>query len=81
MAAPRLWKGRGPGRNPATNHLPLRRSHGTSPAQTSDDLPLPEAPTTATNGTSATLSTSARVTSSRPKKKRASSSRKANSPR
>src|SRR5512135_3087894 len=57
-AAPRaiawLRKGYLPGRNTTVSHVPRdgdsRRNLGSSPAITTDDLPLPEAPTTATSG-------------------------------
>ena len=46
---------------------PSRRSRGTRPARTTELLPEPDAPTTVTNGRSATISASASTTSPRPK--------------
>ena len=73
----RLFRGRAVG-TIVTTSQPLSRSalsFGTRPARTTDDLPLPEAPTTATNGWRMTAAASRLVSSSRPKKRGASSSR------
>ena len=47
-------------------------SSGATPARSTDDLPLPEAPTTARNGCRRSRSTMSATTSSRPKKRSAS---------
>ncbi len=62
-----------------------RRSRGSAPAGTTEDLPLPEAPTTQTSRASetrarASVPISSRVSSSRPKKIAASASSKASVP-
>ena len=57
------------------------RRRGIRPARTTDDLPLPDAPTTATREVRSTASTSFSVNASRPKKKAASSSRNGRRPR
>ncbi len=55
-------------------------SRGITPAATSDDLPLPLAPTTATNGCAVIRATSASISRSRPKKIGASAAVNARSP-
>ena len=73
-----------PGRKEAICHFIILvscRKRGTNPANTTLDLPLPEAPTTATNGFLLTALAKLAVNSSRPQKSSASSSLKANKPR
>ena len=67
------------GRDPSAKRLPERNA-GIIPARTSDDLPLPEAPTTARNLSSRMRPTSFAVKTSRPKKREASSSLKNRNP-
>jgi len=58
-----------------------RRNAGTSPANTTELLPEPDAPTTPMSDRWPTLSISTRVNASRPTKKASSSSRNGSSPR
>ena len=58
-----------------TTSAPRRRNSGTSPACTSELLPDPDGPTTATNGSAATRSTRWVTSSSRPQNSPASASR------
>ena len=58
-----------------TNPPSPRRRRGIRPARTTDDLPLPDAPTTATNGWRASVAASVSVKAARPKKNGSSSSR------
>ena len=57
-----------------------RQIAATRPARTNDDLPLPEAPTTATKRASASRARTSATSASRPKKNAASSGWKARSP-
>ena len=59
---------------PVTSGRAPARSAGTSPARTSEDLPLPEAPTTARKRARLSISTSRCTSRSRPKNSFASSS-------
>ena len=46
VASPK--KGSSPGRKVVKRHFPVALRAGTNPAKTTDDLPLPDAPSTAT---------------------------------
>ena len=76
--------GSAPGRSVRTAQVrPSRRRRraGIRPARTTDDLPLPERPTSVTSPVPPTLPTSSPTSSSRPKNSPASSSRNASRPR
>ena len=60
----------GPGRSETTSHsgLALLAKRGSRPAKTSDDLPLPDGPTTATKGYSRACATRSWIAWSRPQR-------------
>ena len=77
----RAARGARPGRiTHASQPSPERLSAGITPARISDDLPMPEGPTTATSGRLRSSATMRSMSRSRPKKRSASASWNATRP-